>query len=551
VAEQSAVTTDSVITSLIRMRPDYKRHIAVWTLHLQEKVCSIALEQDPAYGGRMSYGIRRLAAGAISFLALLAFSSQAQAARPNTSGWGEIDSAAGHFEIHFPASVPTADAQTVADNLEHAYAVEVGSWGFDPPVNDGDSKVDVYLAHTDGHLGEASPDTPGPATSGSITIDPGSTGDAEAAAHELFHLLQYAIDSRGASFLKEGTAEWAGANVAGNTGWLLTYWGAPDQPLDCLAGSACAGGGYSYARWIFFDYLSERYGTGIIREILTRAAADDAGDDPAKDLQAIADVLAAHGTSLTQVFNGFTAANVGESYSFPGLAGNRVPPRSSGSFYTGAASLTLPATTLGIDHLAARYMYFYSGDPRVSSAGCGAARLRVTVDLPAGSESVPSISDAFGVRQLTVNGSSASADIPFTSCPGSVAALGIPNPGSADGQQFVVHTSLQLTPVKPRATAAPHIRFSVARRAAIARHRPYLRFKIRSSGRGILQVLFKAHYVRGSYHLRAGSNTLKLRLPAGVRGGSHQIVLTAFSTTGKRGQTIRRHVRIHLSRRAA
>jgi hypothetical protein len=36
-------------------------------------------------------------------------------------------------------------------------------------------------------------------------------------------------------------------------------------------------------------------------------------------------------------------------------------------------------------------------------------------------------------------------------------------------------------------------------------------------------------------------------LPKGLSGGRHEIVLIAYSTTGKRGQTIKRHLRIHLA----
>jgi hypothetical protein len=495
----------------------------------------------------MSYGIRRFAAGAVSLLALLVFSSAASAARPNTVGLTELTSAGGHFDVHYPATVAAADAQTVAANLEHAYDVEVGSWGFAPPVDDGDGKVDVYIGDAAGNLGAAAPDHPGAATSGYIQIDTGSVDNAETAAHELFHVLQYAIDSRGAKFLKEGTAEWAGANVAGGTSWLMSYWGSPEQPLDCADLTPCATGGMAYARWIFFDYLSEQYGPGIVKEILTQASASDAGNDPQKDLDAINQVLAAHGSSLTQAFNGFTAANAGGTYRFPGLGGGQQLPHSAASLYTGAASMTLPTRTLTIDHLAANYMYFYSGDTRVSSAGCGAATLKITVDLPAGSSSVPSVSDDFGVHPLTVNGNTATADVPWTNCQGSLSALGIPNSGSGDGQQFVVHTSVVLTPVKLRGTAAPHIRVAFPKLASLARRLPVLRFNVHSSGRGTLQVLFKSHYVRGSYRLKAGTNRIRMRLPKGLSGGHHQIVLTAYSTTGKRGQRITRHLRIHLA----
>jgi Family of unknown function (DUF6055) len=495
----------------------------------------------------MSYGIRRLAAGAISVLALLALSAPAQAARPDTSGWNELDSA--HFAVHYPSSISATDAHSVSANLESAYSTEVGAWGFSPPLSDGDSLVDAYIEDTGGHLGESVRDNAAASTtSGYIVIDPGSTGDAETAAHELFHLLQYAIYAKGAKFLKEGTAEWAGANVAHTTSWLFTYWSTPDQPLDCVAGSSCGSNDLSYARWIFFDYLSEKYGPGIVREIFQKAAALGAGDDPAADVQAIDQALAAHGSSLSQAFNGFTAANAGSSYSFPGLAARR--PHSVASTYTGANTATIAPQALTIDHLASNYMYFYSGDPRVSSAGCGAATLTLSVDLPAGSTSVPSISDEFGVHPLSVNGGSAQISVPWTSCKGMQATLGVPNAGTTgadDGKQYVVHASMTLTPVKQRATAAPRISASFPRLAHVARRHAFLRFNVRSSGRGMLQVLLKSHYVRGSFSLKQGLNRLRLRLPAGFQGGRHQIVLRAFSTTGAHGQIVKRHVRIQLA----
>ena len=501
----------------------------------------------------MSYGIRRLAAGAISVLALLMLAAPASAARPDTTGWSEIDSS--HFAVHYPSAVAAGDARTLSANLESAYATEVGSWGFDPPLHDDDSRVDAYVQDTSGHLGESMRDDPTANTSsGYIVIDPTAVTNAETAAHELFHLLQYAIYAQGSKFLKEGTAEWAGANAAGGTSWLFTYWSAPDQSLDCVPSSPCGTSDLSYARWIFFDYLSEHYGTGIIKEIFQRAGALGAGSDPAADVQAIDQVLAAHGSSLGQAFDGFTAANTGASYTFPGLAGSGRLPSPTASLFTGAASAALPAQTLSVDHLAAKYVYFYSGDPRVSSAGCGAATLNVTVDLPAGSASAPSVSDAFGVQPLAVTGNTASASIPWTNCPGSLAALGVPNPATtsgADGAPFTVHSTLTITPVKQRSTPAPRIKVTLPGLAHIARSRAFLRFNVRSSGHGMLQVLLKSHYVRGSYSLKPGLNRLRLHLPRRFKGGRHQIVFRVFSTTGRRGQVVKRHVRIALHGKAA
>jgi hypothetical protein len=135
-----------------------------------------------------------------------------------------------------------------------------------------------------------------------------------------------------------------------------------------------------------------------------------------------------------------------------------------------------------------------------------------------------------------------------------VAALAVPNPGGTsadDGKQFVVHASMKLTPVKQRGTAAPRVKVTIPKLAHVARRRLFLRFNVRSSGRGTLQVLLKSHYVRGSYSLKPGLNRLRLHLPRGFKGGRHQIVFRVFSTTGARGQVVKRHVRIRLAGRPA
>jgi hypothetical protein len=481
----------------------------------------------------MSYGIRRFAAGAVSFLALtLATSGSAQAARPSLP----LDISTSHFKVHYTTeagvdrSSATA-AAAVAANMESAYSTEVGAWGFNPPVDDGDGRTDVYIKDTGTHLGE-------------------SLRDAETAAHELFHILQYAIYADGAKFLKEGTAEWAGANVAHTTSWAFVYWTYPFQPLDCAPGTPCGTSDWSYARWIFYDYLSEHYGPGIIKEIIARAGVLSASTDPALGVQAINDVLAAHGSSLTQAFNDFTGANAGASYTFPGLAGSGQLLRESVQTYTGASAVTLPDHIFTIDHLAANFMSFASGDSRLSSAGCGAATLHLSVGLPAGSAAVPEIADSTGVHPLSVSGGRAGIDLPWTTCTGSGAMLGLPNPAltvASDRQSFVVHASVSASTPKLRKTAPPRISLKLPKLASIARGKPFLRFRVKASSGGLLQVLLKSRYVRGSYRLHTGMNTLRLRLPHGFHGGRHLLVVTAYSTTGTRGKTIKRHVRIGLA----
>src|SRR4051794_273487 len=505
----------------------------------------------------MSHPFRRLAAGTIAGLALsvLASSPAFASIRPSTNKWPDTVESA-HFVVHPASGVDAGKAQQVSDNFEAAYATEVGSWGFVPPISDGslggDSRIDVYLQQTynPGEVGEALRDDDSAATtSGYALISPDAADKPETAAHELFHLLQYAVYARGAKFLKEGTAEWAAANVTGKTSWLVTYWDNPGHSLDCPMSSPCASPtDLSYARWIFFDYLSERYGAGIVKEIYQQAAVLQA-DTGARDLDAIDAALAAHGSSLAQAFTDFSAANSSGAYRFAGLSGATKYLRLAFAAYTGVTSIALAPQSVSIDHLAAGYVRIYSGDPSSKVTNCGAATLHVRVTIPAGAQSQPTFSDATGIHKLNVNGNNASADLPWTNCDGTQGVLAIANSSrTQDGSLFVVRISIDVTPPKPAiGTAAPKIRLMrMPVRANIARKRPYLAFRVKSTGAGTLGVLLKAHYIRASFRLHAGTNKLKLRLPRSFHGGRHQIVFTAYSSTGVRGKTVKRHVTINV-----
>jgi Family of unknown function (DUF6055) len=502
----------------------------------------------------MSYPFRRLAAGTIAGLAIsvLASTPAFASVRPSTKQWPDTVESA-HFVVHPAPGIGSAQAQQVSDNFEAAYATEVGSWGFAPPLSDGslggDARVDVYVQQTynPGEVGEALRDDDSAATtSGYALISPDAADKPETAAHELFHLLQYAVYARGAKFLKEGTAEWAAANVTGKTSWLLTYWANPSHTLDCT--NDCATQNLSYARWIFFEYLSERYGTGIVKEIYQQVAARQA-DSGAQDLYAIDAALAAHGSSLAQAFTDFSAANGAGAYGFAGLAGKTDYLQLAYRAYTGVTSIGLAAQAVTIDHLASRYVRIYSGDPSSKVSNCGAATLHLKITVPAGAQSQPSFIDSTGAHQLKVTGSTASADLPWTNCDGAQGLLVLPNSSSTgDAAQFVVRISIDVIPPKAAlGTAAPKIRLSrLPTRATVARKRPYLAFRVKSTGAGSLGVLLKAHYIRGSFRLHAGTNKLKLRLPRSFSGGRHQIVFTAYSTTGARGKTLKRHVTISI-----
>jgi hypothetical protein len=494
----------------------------------------------------MSYPFRRLVAGAIAGLAfsVLASTPAFASTRPDTSSWPAPLTTA-HFMVHRASYVSAGDAQKVAGDFEAAYATEVGSWGFNPPLADDDGLLDVYVAdpNVDYPVSGAMRDDDTTATSsGFAVLSPLATVDrASAAANELFHLIQYATFTGGAKLLKQGTAEWAAANVTGRTSWSIFYWHNADQPLDCTG--QCAD--FSSSRWIFFEYLSERYGVGIVKEIYQQVAVMQA-DTAAKDLDAIDAVLAAHGSSLTQAFSDFSAANAAGTYKFPGLAGSTSSLKLAQGAYTGVTSIG-QVRSWTVDHLAASYVPIVSGDGHSKLSNCGAATLHLKVTIPAGVRSQPSFSDSTGVHQLSVSGNTASADLPWTNCDGTHGTLALPNASrTVDGAQFVVQISIDVIPPKAAlGTAAPTIQLlSIPGRATLARKRPYLAFRVKSTGAGTLGVLLKARYIRGNFRLHSGANKLKLRLPKSFAGGKHQIVFTTYSTTGARGKTIKRHVTI-------
>lgn len=110
-----------------------------------------------------------------------------------------------------------------------------------------------------------------------------STSDAikVTAAHEFFHAVQYGISSSNTNFLSEATATWAEDEVYPNIDKNLQYLGhifnAPDIALNWNSNDLNMGQQYQnhwYGAWIFFRYLSEQYGSSIIRDIWNGTITD-------------------------------------------------------------------------------------------------------------------------------------------------------------------------------------------------------------------------------------------------------------------------------------
>jgi hypothetical protein len=212
------------------------------------------------------------------------------------------DSAGGRFRVHFTRSgdnaVPLADTDmdNVPDFVEDVAGVydevlaKYLSMGFRPPLDDGDvpdnggdDRFDVYLVDFGG-VGD-----------GNFQRDTCEAGNSERCAgfmiqendfkgynypstkianrilgsHEFFHAVQAAYDVDQGSVLSEGTAVWAteqfDATLRDFESFLPGYFKNPDRPIDePLPGPVDA---FSYGSAIFFQFLSESYGPGVVRSI--------------------------------------------------------------------------------------------------------------------------------------------------------------------------------------------------------------------------------------------------------------------------------------------
>ena len=126
-------------------------------------------------------------------------------------------------------------------------------------------------------------------------------------AHEFFHAVQFSYDASEDAWLMEATAAWIEDEVYDRVNDNRQYLAnspmrRPNKPVDRSAGSAI------YGSWIYFKYLSERYGRDIVHRIWRRAdGTQDAPDE--YSLRAIARTLAGEGTSAASAFGDFAAAN--------------------------------------------------------------------------------------------------------------------------------------------------------------------------------------------------------------------------------------------------
>jgi len=237
--------------------------------------------------------------------------------------------------------------------------------------------------------------------------------NGEMVAHELFHVLQFGVYRYASGWLMESTAHWAERELNpqrnDSEGFYLL---APEDSLDCvLAACRSTHGDRGYNRWLFWSYLANLYGRGIVQETFEyrRPSATEAIDA----------VLAKRGSSLARAYGDFAVATLLLTY--PGAA--RTYPRVSQHGLAAAASATIT-----LDHLATTYLALQR-----PSKACTTKALHVRVTAPAAGGNVTLVIDK------RVVGSGPSIDVTWKTCKS--ATLVLSNTSLVDGQAFALQTS--------------------------------------------------------------------------------------------------------------
>ncbi|PKH39057.1 hypothetical protein CXG46_15150 [Nocardioides alpinus] len=233
------------------------------------------------------------------------------------------------------------DAPPSAEWPAHNLAVMDSVWtaivdqlGYRAPLTDGakggSPQFDVYLKDLGGDLyGLCAPEKRVKKRTGSgfCVLDndfataqfPNATPDDNlvvTAGHEFFHAVQFAYDYAEDPWMMESTATWMEERIAttvnDNRQYLsLSQIYRPYLPLDFFSRT----GGYQYGNWVFWEYLSTKYGTDIVKK-----AWDQAGslkkDGGKYSITALQKVLKSKG-GLTKVYSTYAAGNLTPAANFP------------------------------------------------------------------------------------------------------------------------------------------------------------------------------------------------------------------------------------------
>ena len=528
-----------------------------------------------------------------------------------------------HFTIHYftcvspqtdnPCGPPTdyvtqTEAGDVAAYAEDAYSRFV-SWGLTPPVDDGDGHIDIYLEDLPGGTNYpsleayAQPDSAGPDPSSAMffmtppemldKVFTPLTGlslvqeEQKTLANELFVLFEFATwvpTSSGDYWLLDGAAQWAAFQQIGYpSSAVLTSLASPDISIDCrdplsalpppapaLPFRMCDPDRWTalgYTRWAFFQLLAKKYGNTFISDVLTNGHAGQTATT------ALANAIAAKGSSLASIYNEYAADLMNGGFGVPALT--TVRPAAYKNVATGTTTSTIATVVeVPVNHLSTRYVTFQRGDGDGSHA-CYAATLSLNVSIPAGTSAQPYFywdSTGSTPQPLTISGSTASISVPWDTCDWGHTRgwLSIPNAGTTvDAAAFTVTSSVTVDTKTPAAAGnapdptstwgttvpvpttdvAPSIELFGPELLTLSATAPTIRLIVDSSGPGTVTATFGGTTL-GSGTLRAGNNDLRFKVPKGMltalrraAANANVLTLTPMSPSGaSAGQPVTRQI---------
>ena len=255
-----------------------------------------------------------------------------------------------HVCVHWVTSTADAPpdagwAKTTLRVMERVWKHHVDTLGYREPAKDGgrggNAKFDVYLKElgSQGLYGYCAPESRVPGrrlqAAGFCVLDDDFArrqfGRAPVdtlrvtAAHEFFHAVQFAYDFREDPWLLESTATWIEERFADDVNDNRNYlrFGQLSRPSSTL--DLFDNGGFAhYGNWPFWEFLSERFGNQIVRQVIQRSGT---GDGLANDysIEAVRRVLASKG-GFTNLFAAYAGGNTvpGRTYeegsAFPAAA---------------------------------------------------------------------------------------------------------------------------------------------------------------------------------------------------------------------------------------
>lgn len=346
---------------------------------------------------------------------------------------------------HAPPPVDGPDAGTVPDQVDATLAVllnvwntEITGYGYRQPLTDerasrdSGAGFDVYLSDIggNGYYGYCATDdsrtfgnyagydraaycvldndyspTEFPANSPAQNLK-------VTAAHEFFHAVQFAYDAFDDVWFMEGTAAWIEDEVYDriddNRQFLWdSQFQRPGRSLDT------GFGGPEYGSWGFFRYLTEHFGSDVVRDAWVRADGAPGGPDD-YSLNAIRDALALRGADLHDVYADYAASLINPSLYFD--EGQYYPSPFVRQLRLGGVTDNTGWQRARVDHLATA---FRSAVPKRTVPKH--AQVRVRIDAPRRVTSPRSVviveyrNGTVRTQQITLSRTGAgTADVPFS-----------------------------------------------------------------------------------------------------------------------------------------